>query len=315
MSLSPMMQQYLDIKAQNEDSLLFFRVGDFYEMFFEDAKTASDELDIVLTGKDCGLAERAPMCGVPYHACEAYIARLVEKGYKVSICEQTENPALAKGLVKREIIRVVTPGTVIEDSMLDEGKNNYLAAIAFTKNGAGLCFCDASTGECLATFIPNGKTEAKIVEEISRFKPREILITKKNFDKLSSLNSLIENGLNCVVTERSEESFLPENTENRILSHFSVVSLENLGIEQGSPTAAALGVTLDYIYETGITGKTSVNKVEIYSDSQYMRLDMTAVRNLEIAETMRTKSKKGSLLWVMIKQKLLWVSALFVLGF
>ncbi len=303
MALSPMMQQYLDIKAQNEDSLLFFRVGDFYEMFFEDAKTASSELDIVLTGKDCGLDERAPMCGVPYHACEAYIARLVEKGYKVSICEQTENPALAKGLVKREIIRVVTPGTVIEDTMLDEGKNNYLAAVAYTSDGAGLCFCDASTGECLATFIPNGKTESKIVEEISRFKPREILITKKNLDKLSSLNNLIENGLDALVTIRSEESFLPENTENRILNHFSVLSLENLGVEAGSPTAAAIGVTLDYIYETGITGKTSVNKVEIYSDSQYMRLDMTAVRNLEIAETMRTKSKKGSLLWVLDKTK------------
>ncbi len=298
-----MMQQYLDIKSQNEDSLLFFRVGDFYEMFFEDAKTASSELDIVLTGKDCGLEERAPMCGVPYHACEAYIARLVEKGYKVSICEQTENPALAKGLVKREIIRVVTPGTVIEDSMLDEGKNNYLATVAYTKDGAGLCFCDASTGECLATFIPSTKTEAKIVEEISRFKPREILITEKNYNKLISLQRLIDNGLDCLVTTRSEENFLPENTENRILSHFSVLSTENLGIEQGSPTAAALGVTLDYIYETGITGKTSVNKVEIYSDSQYMRLDMTAVRNLEIAETMRTKSKKGSLLWVLDKTK------------
>ena len=154
--LSPMMKQYLRIKSQNEDSILFFRVGDFYEMFFDDAKKASDELDLTLTGKDCGMGERAPMCGVPYHSCESYIARLVQKGYKVAICEQTEDPKTAKKLVDRDIIRVITPGTVIEDMMLEEGKNNYLAAVALTGDGVGLCFTDASTGECHLTSFPAG---------------------------------------------------------------------------------------------------------------------------------------------------------------
>ena len=182
--LSPMMQQYMDIKAQNEDTILFFRVGDFYEMFFEDAKTASEELDIVLTGKDCGLEERAPMCGVPYHSCEAYIARLVEKGHKVAICEQVENPATAKGLVKRDIVRIITPGTVIEDSMLEEGKNNYLAALSFDKQSYGLCFTDASTGECYVTSIALDKAEHKIINELSRFRPQELLIEKKLLKQL-----------------------------------------------------------------------------------------------------------------------------------
>ncbi len=303
MPLSPMMQQYLDIKAQNEDSILFFRVGDFYEMFFEDAKTASDELDIVLTGKDCGLEERAPMCGVPFHSCEAYIARLVEKGYKVAICEQTENPATAKGLVKRDIIRVITPGTVIEDSMLEEGKNNYLACVVYDKSGSGICFCDASTGECFATSIPSGKSEQKIIEEISRFKPREILISENNLKQLKSLRETIENNFDCVITLKADNYFDSLLTEKRILSHFSVISTENLGVEKHSSLSQALGATLEYIYETGLSDNTSINKVEVYSDKQFMHLDMTAVRNLEIVETMRTKSKKGSLLWVVDKTK------------
>ncbi len=303
MSLSPMMQQYLDIKSQNEDSILFFRVGDFYEMFFEDAKTASEELDIVLTGKDCGLEERAPMCGVPFHSCEAYIARLVEKGYKVAICEQTENPATAKGLVRRDIIRVITPGTVIEDSMLEEGKNNYLAAVVYEKNGSGLCFCDASTGECFVTAVPSGKSEQKVVEEISRFKPREIIISEKNLKQLKSLKQTIDNNFDCVITLKSDEYFDAQSAEKRILSHFSVISTENIGIEKQSGVSRALGATLEYIYETGLSDNTSINKVEVYSDKQFMRLDMTAVRNLEIVETMRTKSKKGSLLWVVDKTK------------
>ena len=302
-SLSPMMQQYLDIKARNEDSILFFRVGDFYEMFFEDAKTASSELDIVLTGKDCGLEERAPMCGVPYHSCEAYIARLVEKGYKVAICEQTENPATAKGLVRRDIIRTITPGTVIEDSMLEEGKNNYLATIVFGDKGAGLCFTDASTGECYVTEISNDRTEQKVIEQLSRFKPREIIMSEKAYKKYKNLAQFIEYQLSSVMTYKPENVFIPENTEQKILSHFSIVSTENLNIEQGSSVSAALGVTLEYIYETGLSSNTSINKVEIFTDSQYMRLDMTAVRNLEIAETMRSKSKKGSLLWVVDKTK------------
>ncbi len=163
--LSPMMRQYNDIKAQNEDSILFFRVGDFYEMFFEDAKKASEELDLVLTGKDCGLEERAPMCGVPFHSCEAYIARLVEKGYKVAICEQTEDPTTAKGIVRRDVIRTITPGTIYEDTMLDEGKNNYLASIVLSDGEIGICFTDASTGECHATVFSQDGFLKKIIGE------------------------------------------------------------------------------------------------------------------------------------------------------
>ena len=298
-----MMQQYLNIKAENEDSILFFRVGDFYEMFFDDAKKASEELDLVLTGKDCGLEERAPMCGVPYHSCDAYIARLVQKGHKVAICEQTENPAAAKGIVKREIVRIITPGTVIEDSMLDEGQNNYLAAVVIGNGSVGFCFCDASTGECYVTEASEEGKEQKIIEELSRFRPREVLFDTKLLKKLPELSNFIENSFTGVLTDRDASSFDAQKSEERILSHFSVLSTENLGVEKNSSVSAALGAVLDYLYETGVSGNISVNKVEVYSDNQYMHLDMTALRNLELLETMRTKSKKGSLLWVLDKTR------------
>lgn len=301
--LSPMMRQYLDIKAENEDSILFFRVGDFYEMFFEDAKKASEELDLVLTGKDCGLEERAPMCGVPYHSCDAYIARLVQNGHKVAICEQTENPAAAKGIVRREIVRIITPGTVIEDTMLDEGQNNYLAAVAIDGGSLGFCFCDASTGECYVTELLEDKKEQKIIEELSRFRPREVLFDTKLLKKMPALSSFFENSFTGVITDRAAECFMAEKSEDRILSHFSVLSTENLGFESKGSISAALGAVLEYLYETGVSGNIAVNKVEVYSDNQYMRLDMTAVRNLELTETMRSKAKKGSLLWVLDKTR------------
>ncbi|MBQ6568961.1 MAG: hypothetical protein IJL87_01750 [Clostridia bacterium] len=176
--MTPMMKQYLEIKQQYPNCIIFYRVGDFYEMFFDDAKTASRELELVLTGKDCGLEERAPMCGVPFHAYESYAAKLVSRGYKVGICEQMEDPALAKGLVKRSVIRIITPGTVLENSMLEEGKNNYLCAIALRADEAGLCFADVSTGEVLATCISEG-VENKIKSEISRYSPREIILNSE----------------------------------------------------------------------------------------------------------------------------------------
>lgn len=301
--LSPMMRQYMDIKAQNEDSILFFRVGDFYEMFFEDAETASEELEIVLTGKDCGLEERAPMCGVPYHSCEGYIARLVEKGHKVAVCEQVENPAEAKGIVKRDIIRIITPGTVIEDSMLEEGKNNYLAAISFNKQSYGVCFADASTGECYVTEVSLENAERKLISELCRFRTKELLIEGKLFKQLTALAGYTENNFNGVITLRNESSFNSKLTEQRILSHFNVVSTENLGFEAGGSISSALGAVLEYLYETGVSGEISINRVSVYRDNQYMRLDLTAIRNLEILETMRSKSKKGSLLWIIDKTK------------
>ncbi len=301
--LSPMMQQYKQIKAENEDSIVFFRVGDFYEMFFEDAKKASEELDLVLTGKECGLPERAPMCGVPFHSCDNYIARLIDKGYKVSICEQTEDPATAKGLVKREIIRTITPGTVLEDSMLDEGKNNYLASVVLTDKDIGICFTDASTGECHATTLSNEDFQSKIIDELSRFSPREILLQTDFCLKAPIVEEFLKLNFSGVITLRSDDAFNCRQTEALIMKHFSVVSVENLGIESGSAISAAFGAVLDYLYETGVNGHISVNGVNIYTDSQYMRLDMTAARNLELCETMRTKSKKGSLLWVLDKTK------------
>jgi len=301
--LSPMMKQYFEIKSNNEDSILFFRVGDFYEMFFDDAKIASDELDLVLTGKDCGQEERAPMCGVPYHSCEAYIARLVAKGHKVAVCEQVENPAAAKGIVKRNIVRIITPGTVIEDTMLDEGRNNYLAAVSVTDDGVGFCFTDASTGECFVTRMPTENMEEHIIDQLSRFKPSEVLITADVIKKMKTVESFLNNAYEGTVTLREEKSFKVTNTESLILNHFKVISTENLGVESGSNISAALGAVLEYLYETGVTGNISVNKVEVYSDSQYMRLDMTAIRNLELTETLRSKSKKGSLLWVLDKTK------------
>ncbi len=298
-----MMKQYLDIKAQNEDSILFFRVGDFYEMFYDDAKTASEELDLVLTGKDCGQEERAPMCGVPYHSCEAYIARLVEKGYKVAICEQTEDPATAKGIVKREIIRVVTPGTVIEDAMLDEGRNNYLAAASVTDSGVGLCFTDASTGDCHVTCLPERDFEGKVRDELARFSPKEVLVPESLKSKSAGLFEYLSRSFPAMVTERPDESFDTANTESLFTKRFGRASLEQLGIEPGSPMASALGAVIEYLYETGKNGNISVNQIEVYTDSQFMRLDMTAIRNLELTETMRAKSKKGSLLWVLDRTK------------
>ncbi len=301
--LSPMMRQYFDIKADNEDSILFFRVGDFYEMFYEDAKVASDELDLVLTGKDCGQEERAPMCGVPYHSCEAYIARLVEKGHKVAICEQTEDPATAKGIVKREVIRIITPGTVIEDSMLDEGRNNYLAALCVLADGVGFCFTDASTGECHATALPTDNAAEHIINELARVKPRELLIDIEILRKMKTVEQYLSTVFEGTLTERPTNSFKPQNTRDLVLRHFNVISTENLGLEDGGCVSGAVGAVIEYLYETGVTGNISVNKIEIYSDNQYMRLDITAIRNLELTETMRSKSKKGSLLWVLDKTR------------
>lgn len=301
--LSPMMKQYIEIKSQNEDSILFFRVGDFYEMFFDDAKKASEELDLTLTGKDCGLEERAPMCGVPYHSCEAYIARLVEKGYKVAICEQTENPATAKGLVKRDIIRVVTPGTVIEDAMLEEGKNNFLAAVSITDGGAGLCFTDVSTGECHVTLLGDDNSVSGVADELARFSPKELLISEDLRKSSAQLWEYIAQKFYATVTVRPRESFIAQRTQPLIVKHFGESRLNELGIDNKSPIASALGAVIDYIYETGKNGNISVNKLDLYSGGQYMRLDMTAIRNLELIETMRTKAKKGSLLWVLDRTK------------
>ena len=196
--LSPMMKQYFEIKENNKDAILFFRLGDFYEMFFDDAKIASKELELTLTGRDCGQEERAPMCGVPYHSYESYVARLIKKGYKVAICEQMENPATAKGIVKRDIIRVITPGTVVENAMLEESSNNYIASIFVEGNSFGICFCDVTTGELKCTSTLNSKeTDNRIIEEISRYKPSEILFND-NFLDCREACYFIKERINCM---------------------------------------------------------------------------------------------------------------------
>ena len=298
--LSPMMRQYMEIKEQNKDCILFFRLGDFYEMFFEDAETASEELDITLTGRDCGLEKRAPMCGVPYHSCEGYIARLVERGYKVAICEQTEDPSKAKGIVKRDVVRIITPGTVIEGEMLDEARNNYLAA-AFEKDSTiGLCFADASTGECHITELSGDDVYTKLQNEIMRFNPSEFLLPRILADKLGDF---LKEKCQGIVTVRDNNSFNYLHTEEKLCKNFSVISPENLGVERGSAMQCVLGAAIEYLLENGKAGDIAVKNVSIYSAAEHMALDMTAVRNLELVETMRSKSKRGSLLGVLDKTK------------
>ena len=209
--LSPMMRQYMEIKAQNPDSLLFFRRGDFYEMFFDDAKIASEELDLVLTGRDCGQEERAPMCGVPYHSCESYIAKLVQKGYRVAICEQTEDPAQAKGIVKREVIRVITPGTAVEESLLDEARYNFLSAVVIAKEGFAVSFADMSTGKSMVTEIFGEDAESRLIDELNRFSPSEI-ITNKDIELYPALMAFL-NDSGCMITLRDKNYFAIEANE------------------------------------------------------------------------------------------------------
>lgn len=300
--LSPMMSQYLRIKEQNKDSILFFRLGDFYEMFFDDAKTASEELDLVLTGKDCGLEERAPMCGVPFHSCESYIARLVERGYKVAICEQTEDPSKAKKLVNRDVIRVITPGTVIEDSMLDESRNNYLASIALKEKSVGLSFCDISTGEAHVTEISGEDIILRAASELIRFNARELIIDG-NLLSDKEFSKIIKAEFEGTITKRDPMEFEESTAIEAICKGFNVISPEELGIAPNSAAASALGAAVRYINETGMNHGVHLRSVDFYTQSQFMKLDLTAVRNLEICETMRLKSKKGSLLWVMDKTR------------
>jgi DNA mismatch repair protein MutS len=298
--LSPMMRQYLEIKENNKDSLLFFRVGDFYEMFYDDAVTASRELELVLTGKDCGMKERAPMCGVPYHSCEAYIARLIEKGYRVAICEQTEDPATAKGIVKRDVVRVVTPGTVLEDSMLDEASNNFLAMLYFEGKSFGICFVDASTGALHVTEIKGNDLEQRVIAELARFSPKEI-VTVKNVVEKKEISLFLRERLMCCLTIVGDDSFSDGVAEITVCRQFNVSSPLDKGLILGSMALKTVGAALGYLEKTQMSGLERISDVNIYTDSEFMRLDITAMRNLELRETMRGKEKRGSLIWVIDK--------------
>ncbi len=297
---TPLMQQYVDTKEQYKDAILMFRVGDFYEMFFEDAKTASSELDLVLTGKDCGQEERAPMCGVPFHSVEPYIARLVTKGYKVAICEQVEDPALAKGLVKREVVRIVTPGTVIENEMLDESRNNFLCGLYHGDGSTGLAFVDVSTGEVQVTAVEEGEKGENTINELGRFSPKEILVNGQGA-KLQGLQTYVEKQEKQIASVLPDSSFRLENCEQHITDHFDA-SLEELNLTNEN-AVRALGAVLEYLYQVQKNDLSNIREIHYYSDAKYMKLDFSARRNLELTETLRNREKKGTLLWVLDKTK------------
>ena len=298
--MTPMMQQYLQIKEQNKDCILFFRLGDFYEMFFDDAKIASRELELTLTGRDCGQEERAPMCGVPFHSYESYVARLVARGYKVAICEQTEDPSQAKGLVRREIIRILTPGTVIEGSMLDESKNNYLAVLYASENGAqyGLCFCDCSTGEIHLTQLSGDDLPLRVSNELGRFSPSEILVNATAAE-CKPLREFVDRRLNGKLEMRSEVEFDYIAAQQTVLQHFQKNTLVALELSDKAAAVCALGCALRYLSATQMNGLERINQLDVYTDAQFMKLDITARRNLELTETMRSQEKRGSLLGVL----------------
>ncbi len=301
-SLSPMMQQYLDIKAAHKDHVLFFRLGDFYEMFFDDAINISKELELTLTGRDCGLPERAPMCGIPYHSAETYIKKLIERGYKVAICEQLENPALAKGLVKRDVVRLITPGTVIENSFLNEERNNYIASIVVEKRSFSVCFADVSTGEVYLTEQKAKDLSAELIGELSRFSPSEILFNEALVSH-KEVGVFIKDKLSCVCEMYTKEELLYADCAKLILSHFAGQTLEQLGIGDKPLAVQALGALIRYIGSTQKDGAKRLSSVKLYREDEYMGLDLTARRNLELTETMRAKEKRGTLLWVLDRTK------------
>lgn len=299
MALSPMMQHYVATKEKYKDCIVFYRLGDFYEMFFDDAKTVSEELELTLTGKDCGLKERAPMCGIPYHAAETYIEKLIEKGYKVAVCEQVEDPKTAKGIVKREVIRVVTPGTNMNSQGLDEAKNNYIMSIVCMDERFGLAVADISTGECQVTEVDKAP---KLIDEINKFVPSEIICNQ----------SLLVSGIDCLelkeklsicVNSLDDWYFDDENCEKVLKEHFKVLSLEGLGLSDYSCGLIACGALFQYLYETQKSDMPQMTSVTPYITDRFMVIDSSSRRNLELVETMREKSKKGSLLWVLDKTK------------
>ena len=298
--LSPMMKQYFSIKEENKDGIVFFRLGDFYEMFFDDAKIASKELELTLTGRDCGQAERAPMCGVPFHSAESYIARLVSKGYKVAICEQTEDPATAKGIVKRDIIRVITPGTVMESSMLDESVNNFICSAYSSSKNIGLCFCDISTGQLNVTCVDTKDAVAELKTQLTSYSPKEIILGGKIKDNKELLN-FIKDKLSCYVSAIDDNSCGFLECSDAVLSQFGAKQAEV--IADNKDIIISLGALLNYLKDTKKTGLERIETIDLYSNDQYMNLDYNTRRNLELTQTMRTKEKKHSLLWLLDNTK------------
>ena len=297
--LSPMMTQYVETKKQYPDCILFYRLGDFYEMFFEDALTASKELEITLTGKECGLEERAPMCGVPYHAVDSYLYKLVQKGYKVAIAEQMEDPKLAKGLVKREVIRVVTPGTITSSQALDETKNNYLMGIVYIGDTYGISTCDMTTGDYLVTEVEG---ERNLLDEIHKFAPSEIICNEAFYMSSIDLDDL-KNRYHVAVSSLDSHYFSDDSCRKVLKEHFHVSTLDGLGLADYDAGVIAAGAVMEYLYETQKNSLAHIVTITPYTTGQFMIIDTSTRRNLELVETLREKQRRGSLLWVLDKTK------------
>lgn len=296
--LSPMMEQYVATKEKYKDCILFYRLGDFYEMFFDDAILASKELEITLTGKDCGMEERAPMCGIPFHAADTYINQLVKKGYKVAIGEQVEDPKLAKGLVKREVIRIVTPGTNLSSESLEESKNNYLMCISYVGKNYGISVTDLSTGVFKTCQIQQAE---KVVDEINKFQPSEVLY-QAGVEQVEEIHAVCER-LQVSHTEAPDYYFNLETDEETLKRQFHINSIEGLGLKDSPACVASCGALIQYLHETQMSSLSHINHIETYSVDSFMILDSATRRNLELTETLRDKQKRGSLLWVLDKTK------------
>ena len=297
--LSPMMQQYMDTKKEYSDCILFYRLGDFYEMFFEDAKLVSKELELTLTGKDCGLEERAPVCGVPYHAANTYINKLVARGYKVAIGEQVEDPKFAKGLVKREVVRIVTPGTNISESALVDSKNNYLMCVVYIGDSFGIATADISTGDFFVTEVDSVRT---LLDEINKYMPSEIICNKAFCLSGVDIDD-IKNRLQISVFELADWYFEDDNCKRILKEHFKVIDISGLGLDNNEASIVSAGVLLSYVYETQKSTVTQLTKIVPYTTGKYMIIDTSTRRNLELIETLREKQKRGSLLWILDKTK------------
>ena len=296
---TPMMQQYLKKKEEYKDCILFYRLGDFYEMFFEDAITASKELEITLTGKDCGQEERAPMCGIPYHAVEGYLAKLVSRGYRVAICEQVQDPKQCKGLVERDVVRIVTPGTNLNTQVLDESKNNYLCSIVYTTNCYGLSFVDVTTGDYYMTEIDS---ERKLIDEIGKYSPSEIICNETFLVSGVDVEDM-KYRYNSSIEALEPWYFDDELCKRALMNHFGVTSLDGLGLKDYSIGVIAAGAIMQYLVETQKTTLSHIASITPYVTSKFMLLDSSTRRNLELVETLREKQKRGSLLWVLDKTK------------
>ena len=298
--MTPMMEQYFDIKENYKDYLLFYRLGDFYEMFFDDAIVASRALELTLTGRDCGEAERAPMCGVPFHAVDTYIGRLIEQGFKIAICEQMEDPAAAKGIVKRDVIRVITPGTVIESNLLSDKKNNYLCSLYLGEFEYGVCFCDVSTAEIYATSFSGANMDARLLNELGTYAPAEV-ISNLGASKFSEIAEFIKSRLGSMLTDSQPSRFELDACLERVNAQFEATLREDDTADKA--LVCAVGAMLDYVRDTQKKDIGYINKLNIYSDGQYLEMDVNTRRNLELTESMRAKEKKGTLLWVLDKTR------------